>query len=233
VKRAHVRLETEEARVVYDDTKQTPEKLTAAIDRLGFQASAVSVTAAPKPTLYVDGLTELKAVRKVEQVLKAVKGVKGVTVDPKDGEVFVEYESQAVTPWELVAVLKAAGFTVRTTRRLVATVVVTFGSGRWELDQKDQAELLKAVTTLKETPNLEVELEGYTDNVGSRAANLQLSQRRAESVWRFLVEKGVSSGRVQSTGVGDAHPITDNATKEGRAQNRRVVIKLFDVCATC
>ena len=113
VNRAHVRLETEEARVVYDDARQTPEKLAAAIDRLGFQASVLSVTAAPKPTLYVDGLTDLKAVRKVEQVLKVSKGVRGVTVDPKDGEVFVEYDGQVVTPRDLISALDAAGFKAR------------------------------------------------------------------------------------------------------------------------
>lgn len=113
VKRAHVRLETEEARVVYDDTKQTPEKLALAIDRLGFQATLLSVTAAPKPTLYVEGLTDLKAVRKVEQALKAIKGVRSVTVDPKDGEVFVEYDDRAVSPREFIAKLEAAGFKAR------------------------------------------------------------------------------------------------------------------------
>ena len=113
VKRAHVRLETEEARVVYDDAKQTPEKLAAAIDRLGFQARVLSVTAAPKPTLYVDGLTDLRAVRKVEQVLTTIKGVRGVTVDPKDGEVFVEYDGRAVSPRDLVAALEEAGFKAR------------------------------------------------------------------------------------------------------------------------
>ncbi len=113
MKRAHVRLETEEARVVYDDAKQTPEKLAAAIDRLGFQATVLSVAAAPKPTLYVDGLTDLKTVRKVEQILRAIKGVRGVTVDPKDGEVFVEYGGQTVKPRDLVAALEAAGFRAR------------------------------------------------------------------------------------------------------------------------
>jgi copper chaperone CopZ len=105
--------QTEEARVIYDDVKQTPEKLAAAIDRLGFQAAVLSVTVAPKPTLYVDGLTDLGSVRKVEQVLKAIKGVKGVSVDPKDGEVFVEYDGRAVNPRGLVAALVGAGFKAR------------------------------------------------------------------------------------------------------------------------
>ena len=113
VKRAKVSRETEEARVVYDDSKQTPEKLAAAIGRLGYQARVLSVTAAPNPTLQVDGFIDGRAVRKVEQLLKAVKGVKDATVDPQYGEVYVEYDGQAVTPRELVAALEAAGFKAR------------------------------------------------------------------------------------------------------------------------
>ena len=113
MKRADVRLETGEARVVYDDTKQTPEKLAAAIDRLGFQASVLSVTVAPKPTLYVDRLADPKAARKVEQVLRDVKGVRSVTVDQRDGQVFVEYDGRAASPRDLIAALEAAGFKAR------------------------------------------------------------------------------------------------------------------------
>ena len=113
MKRAEVRLESQEARVLYDDAEQTPEKLAAAIDRLGFQASVRSVTAAPRPTLYVDGLADRKAVRELERVLKAVNGVRGVTVDPKDGGVFIEYDGQPVSPQDLIAALEAAGFPAR------------------------------------------------------------------------------------------------------------------------
>lgn len=113
VKRAGVRLETGEAKVVYDDTKQTPEKLAAAIDKLGFQASVQTVTAAPKPTLHVEGLKDARTVRKVETTLKGVKGVRGVMVDPGLGEVFVDYDTQAVHPRDLVAALETAGFKAR------------------------------------------------------------------------------------------------------------------------
>lgn len=113
MKRAEAKLETEEARVVYDDARQAPERLAAAIDRLGFQAAVLSVTAAPKPTLYVDGLSDLKAVRKVEQVLNAIRGVRSVTVAPKDGEVFVDYDGQTASPRDFITALNAAGFQAR------------------------------------------------------------------------------------------------------------------------
>ena len=113
MKRADVRLEAGEAKVVFDDTKQTPERLAAAIDRLGFQAAVHAVSAAPKPTLLVDGLKDTNAVRKVERTLKGVKGVRGVTVDPGLGEVFVEYDDHALHPRDLVAALETAGFKAR------------------------------------------------------------------------------------------------------------------------
>ncbi len=113
MKRADVRLETEEARVVYEDTKQTPEKLATAIDRLGFQASILTVTVAPRPALLVDGVNDLNAVRKIEGILRGLKGVRAVRVDPGTGEVFLEYDGQAVSPQQLLSALQAAGFSAR------------------------------------------------------------------------------------------------------------------------
>ncbi len=82
------------------------------MDKLGFQASVAGVVAAPRPTLYVDGLKDLKTVQKVESTLRAVPGVTGVTVVPKDGEVFVTREA-GVSARDLVAALAAAGVTAR------------------------------------------------------------------------------------------------------------------------
>jgi OOP family OmpA-OmpF porin len=72
-----------------------------------------------------------------------------------------------------------------------------------------------------------VELEGFTDNIGTVPYNIGLSQRRAESVRRFLVEKGIGMSRVQSIGLGDIRPVADNKTKQGRDQNRRVTIRVY------
>ena len=72
-----------------------------------------------------------------------------------------------------------------------------------------------------------VELEGYTDSVGDGSYNVQLSQRRAEAVRRFLVEKGVEIHRIHSIGLGDIKPSADNGTPKGREQNRRVMVRTF------
>ena len=65
-------------------------------------------------------------------------------------------------------------------------------------------------------------IDGHTDNVGSKAANLALSRARAASVKAALVARGVAAARLSSDGFGDAQPVADNATEDGRAQNRRV-----------
>ena len=72
-----------------------------------------------------------------------------------------------------------------------------------------------------------MELEGFTDNIGANTYNIGLSQRRAESVRRFLVEKGIGMPRIQSIGLGDIRPVADNKTKQGRDQNRRVSIRVY------
>lgn len=112
-------------------------------------------------------------------------------------------------------------------RELVKTVVISFRFGKWELDAAGQLALVGVVKELKENPNLGVDLVGHTDSAGSALYNLELSQRRVEAVRRFLAGKGVDLQRIQSIGLGELHPVANNATKRGRARNRRAAIKLF------
>ena len=69
---------------------------------------------------------------------------------------------------------------------------------------------------------------GHTDSSGTEAYNQQLSERRAQTVADYLQAKGVAPGRLAASGAGESEPIADNATKEGRAENRRVVLKRTD-----
>ena len=72
-------------------------------------------------------------------------------------------------------------------------------------------------------------IEGHTDSVGNDDYNLKLSQRRADAVRQYLVGKGVAATRLEAQGLGEAQPVADNNTAEGRAQNRRVVLRRTDV----
>ncbi|MCA1979205.1 MAG: OmpA family protein [Thiobacillus sp.] len=80
----------------------------------------------------------------------------------------------------------------------------------------------KAVATLKKWGDVKVEVAGYTDSVSSAEYNLALSQRRAEAVRAYLVDKGIAADRLTAKGYGKANPVADNATPEGRFKNRRV-----------
>ncbi len=73
------------------------------------------------------------------------------------------------------------------------------------------------------------EIDGYTDNTGDEQYNIKLSKRRADAVADYLKSKGVHMGdRFMTQGLGEGHPIADNSTEEGRAQNRRVSIHRTD-----
>jgi len=87
------------------------------------------------------------------------------------------------------------------------------------------AEILNGIVrTLKEHPTEKVEIEGYTDSVGSDAYNMKLSERRAEAIRNYLVRQGIEASRISTQGFGKTKPIADNNTAEGRARNRRAEI---------
>jgi outer membrane protein OmpA-like peptidoglycan-associated protein len=75
--------------------------------------------------------------------------------------------------------------------------------------------------------NIKVEIDGHTDNVGSPAYNLLLSQQRAESVRQYLIGKGVDASRMTTQGFGETRPVASNKTAEGRDANRRVEFKII------
>jgi len=86
----------------------------------------------------------------------------------------------------------------------------------------------EAAETLKQNPNLKIDVNGYCDAVGSVAYNLKLSQRRAEAVANYLEEQGVAADRLMPQGFGKTDFVATNATAEGRAQNRRVELVPVD-----
>ncbi len=80
---------------------------------------------------------------------------------------------------------------------------------------------------LRKHPNLRIEVAGHTDNTGSAQHNVRLSRQRAEAVRLYLVSQGVDASRIVSKGYGPANPVTNNATDEGRAENRRVELRII------
>jgi outer membrane protein OmpA-like peptidoglycan-associated protein len=81
-----------------------------------------------------------------------------------------------------------------------------------------------AIAEMNACPGLPFQIEGHTDSMGSEAYNEGLSLRRAEAVRRYLIRGGIDASRLDVQGVGEARPLADNDTAEGRAQNRRVAL---------
>jgi outer membrane protein OmpA-like peptidoglycan-associated protein len=99
-----------------------------------------------------------------------------------------------------------------------------FASGQAALLPEARANLQKVVEFVQRSPDRQVLIEGHTDSQGSGNANQVLSQRRADAVRAALIEDGVDAARLSAAGVGEDRPVSDNATAEGRARNRRVEI---------
>lgn len=103
---------------------------------------------------------------------------------------------------------------------------VTFDSSSSTLKPAGANTLTGVAMVLKEYNKTAVNIVGHTDNTGTRALNMNLSQQRADSVASALITQGVGANRVRTQGVGPDQPIASNSTEQSRAQNRRVTITL-------
>jgi outer membrane protein OmpA-like peptidoglycan-associated protein len=112
-----------------------------------------------------------------------------------------------------------------TERGIVLTLGdVLFTSGKADLKAGAANNLDKLVQFLDHNPDRNVEIEGHTDNVGGDEYNQELSQRRADSVRTFLMQKGIGPDRIVASGKGEHQPVSDNDSEGGRQQNRRVEV---------
>lgn len=108
----------------------------------------------------------------------------------------------------------------------LANRIIEFESGKATLADSGKAILDQMSVALLRLKDKKVEVIGHTDNAGSRAGNLSLSQARAEAVKAYVVGKGVAADMVSVSGEGPDRPVADNRTPEGRARNRRIEFKV-------
>ena len=109
-----------------------------------------------------------------------------------------------------------------------------FPSGDWQMPAEAQRTLSKIVPILAPKQQTKIQVNGYTDNVPigpgltrqGITSNLELSQKRADTVMQFLISQGVNPSLVSAHGFGEADPVASNDTPQGRAQNRRVELTL-------
>lgn len=106
----------------------------------------------------------------------------------------------------------------------VITFRLNFGFDKYQITEEMVPTLEQVKLILQENPDVDVEVAGHTDYIGTVEYNQGLSERRAGSVKDWLVENGVKASRLEAVGYGELQPKYDNATREGRALNRRVEI---------
>lgn len=104
---------------------------------------------------------------------------------------------------------------------------VNFEHDSAKLTASSTATLDDAITTLQRRSDINVEVAAHTDSQGTDEYNMGLSERRAASVMAYLTSHGIDAGRLTSKGYGESQPIADNKTKEGRAENRRVELRVM------
>jgi OOP family OmpA-OmpF porin len=108
------------------------------------------------------------------------------------------------------------------------TLNVQFDTGKAIIKKTSYKDIDKLVDVMKQYPDLNVTIEGHTDNVGKAAGNKKLSQKRADAVKAYMVKSGIESNRITAKGYGMTVPIADNKTEDGRAQNRRTEVTVLN-----
>ena len=102
-----------------------------------------------------------------------------------------------------------------------------FDTNKYDLKPQSRTELNRLIEFLRQYRDVQIEVSGYTDNVGSPEANTQLSQRRAQSVVEYLSGHGISMTRLRSKGYGEGHPLAANDTEPHRRLNRRIELHIL------
>lgn len=102
---------------------------------------------------------------------------------------------------------------------------VFFDVDKWNIKPEAYSLMTEAANILQENPEMRVEVQGHTDSAGPEAYNQMLSEKRANAIMEYLVNKGIDSGRFEVKGYGESDPICSNETAEGRQKNRRVRFK--------
>ena len=121
--------------------------------------------------------------------------------------------AQVITAQKMLDALNTDGF---------MTLYLNFDTAKWDIKPADSGTVDQIANLMLANPQLQLSVEGHTDNVGTPEANKVLSANRAKAVMDAVVALGVPAERLASVGLGQESPVADNRTEEGRAKNRRV-----------
>lgn len=106
---------------------------------------------------------------------------------------------------------------------------IFYDTDKFDLKEESKAELTKLMDFLIKNPKVNFEISGHTDNVGSKPYNQTLSEKRAKTVYDYLITAGIPATRLTSKGYGDTKPIADNSTDTGKSQNRRTEFLIVSI----
>ena len=177
---------------------------------------------------------KFKGITEWSQMTEFVIVFDDLTSNPKEGVIYVDdiyfSDGKGVEATKETKEMKVAKETkeVKETRP-PTTVHINFDSKDLHIPTKEFSKLNKVVDILKSSPEYKLRIEGYSDSVGNDEVNLILSRKRAAVVLNYLViTGGIDPDRLHAVGYGEAKPIADNATGQGRALNRRVELVIIE-----
>jgi len=130
-------------------------------------------------------------------------------------------------PKEVIKDVIVDKYIVAVSNDRLVLIGVNFAFDKSDLLPESYPVLDKAVILLNDKPDINVEIEGYTDYIGTDAYNQTLSVERAQTVRTYLISKGINENRLTTIGYGKTNPVADNTTDEGRAMNRRIVFRII------
>ena len=211
------RLERERSELLVDASRRDAARARAEAERLRVQAQ---IQAEEAERLRQQAAVDALAIQDVEATLEGVAGTQAakLTAAREKEAALARQEAELIAGGKLPAYRRDA-------RGEVFTLAGdAFASGQAALTGTAAASVKALAAYLQAGPSLPVTIEGHTDSQGAAAANLALSQRRAEAVRDALVAGGVPRAKVRAVGRGHLQPVADNAGAAGRARNRRVEI---------
>ena len=160
-------------------------------------------------------------------IVTAQKGAQWIQVQTAQWNEFPTYEQTAVLIKEMAQEMSASAQAMSDAIAKSGKLDVygiTFATGQATITPASDAVLNDVYAVLAANADWRLRIEGHTDNVGDKAANLKLSQARAGAVAAWLTGKGIDAARLTTAGLGDTQPVGPNTSEDGRARNRRVVL---------
>ncbi|MDR0304492.1 MAG: OmpA family protein [Chitinispirillales bacterium] len=140
----------------------------------------------------------------------------------------VSFKQDPVTVVEVIEMPAPAPVAIEIPREGLILRGVNFQTGKATLTGGSYDALDAVIKSLRDWPEVKLEIQGHTDNVGKREANMKLSQQRAETVMKYFINQGVPANRLKAVGYGPDVPIAENDTPAGKELNRRVELKRID-----